>query len=412
MSNITISPTKVTREIGNLLHNNMKFVSTIERYYDPTTPGGQRDGGSIQLRIPPKYTTSTGPNLDVQDTTEQQVTLTRGTQRHVDINFTTEELTQDLDDFSSNVLAPAVNVLASVIDYDAMSMALEVYNSVGTYGTTPATALVWLQANAKLSQFGVPTDMRNAALDPTANASTVDGLKGLFNPTTNVARQYVKGMMEAPALGFEGWYMTQNVRKHTTGSGAATSWQVDEPSGTNLVEGTRILDMDGGSASETMTVGDVFTIGSVYAVNPETKQSTGELMQFVVTNAATASSGQITGGTGTGQLQFSPAIYSSASGGLQNVDALPADGAAVTVIGSASTAYPQNLAYHRDAFVLATADLIMPKGVDFAAREVLDGISIRLVRQYRIGNDDIPCRADVLYGYKTRRPEMACRVWG
>jgi hypothetical protein len=161
-----------------------------------------------------------------------------------------------------------------------------------------------------------------------------------------------------------------------------------------------------------MTVGDVFTIAGVYAVNPQTKQSTGELQQFVVTNAATAAGGQITGGTGTGQLQFSPAIYTSSSGALQNVDAMPVDGATVTVTGSASTQYPLNIAYHKDAFVLATTDLIMPDGVDFKARNVVDNISVRLVRQYRIGQDDIPCRIDVLYGYVAHRPEMACRVIG
>jgi hypothetical protein len=343
---------------------------------------------------------------------QESVTLTRGTQRHVDINFTTEELTQDIDDFQESVLNPAVHTLASVVDYDAMSMTNQIYNQVGTPGTTPTTALVWLEANAKMSQFGTPTQNRTAALDPAANAATVDGLKGLFNDQKSVSDQYKNGMMSAMALGYENWFMSQNVRKHTTGSGAAVSWDVDEPSGTNLVEGTRILDMDQGSGTETMTVGDVFTIAGVYAVNPQTKQSTGELQQFVVTNAATAAGGQITGGTGTGQLQFSPAIYTSSSGALQNVDAMPVDGATVTVTGSASTQYPLNIAYHKDAFVLATTDLIMPDGVDFKARNVVDNISVRLVRQYRIGQDDIPCRIDVLYGYVAHRPEMACRVIG
>jgi hypothetical protein len=51
----------------------------------------------------------------------------------------------------------------------------------------------------------------------------------------------------------------------------------------------------------------------------------------------------------------------------------------------------------------------MPKGVDFSAREVLDGISMRIVRQYDISNDTFPCRIDVLYGYKTIRPQFAVR---
>ena len=413
MANTILTPTAVTREVGVILHNSLRFCRNINRQYDNShMMTGQRDGGSIKLRLPNKYTTSTGAALSIQDTTESSETLTRGTQRHVDTNFTTDELTQSLDDFSMRVLEPATKTLASVIDYDAMTTVLSVGNSVGTPGTTPATALVWLQAGQKLNEFATPDGPRYAALNPAANAASVDGLKGLFHAGDKISSQFTSGHMGLNTLGFDEWFMTQSVRTHTTGSGAATSWLVDEPGGTNLVEGTRILDMDGGAGTETMTVGDVFTIANVFAVNPENKQSTGELMQFVVTNAATAAGGQITGGTGAGQLQFAPAIYSSASGGLQNVDALPIDNAAVTVVGGASTQYPQNVVFHRDAFVLGTADLEMPQGVHWSAREVVDDISIRAVRQYRIGTDDIPCRFDVLYGYVTWRPEMACRVWG
>lgn len=414
MSNTILTPTKVVREIGVLLHNNVVFCRNINLQYDKSnTIGGQKDGGSVQLRLPNKYTTTTGAAMSAQDTTEETVTLTRTTQRHVDINFTTAELSQELDDFSDRILKPATATLASTIDHDAMSMVTGIANSVGTPGTTPSTALVFLQAGAKMDDFGTPRDgMRYAGLDPTANASTIDGLKGLFHSSDKIGSQYKEGIMGTNVLGFKEWFISQNVRKLTTGSGAATSWLVDEPSSTNLVEGSRILDMDGGSTSETMVVGDVFTIAGVNAVNPETKQDTGSLQQFVVTNAATASSGQITGGTGTGQLQFWPALYTSASGALQTVTAMPSDNDAVTVLGSASTAYPQNICFHRDAFAMATTDLEIPEGVHFTSRAVVDNISIRIVRQYRIGTDDIPCRADVLYGYTPFRREMACRVWG
>lgn len=413
MSNTILTPTVVTREIGVILHNNMPFCRSINRQYDNSHQmTGQRDGGSIKLRLPNQYTTSTGAALDIQDTTETSRTLNRTTQRHVDMNFSTAELTQNLDDFSERILMPATTTLASNIDYDAMSMVTQVGNSVGTPGTTPATALVWLQAGAKLSDFATPASQRSAVLDPNANASTVDGLSGLFHSSADISKQNKTGFMAMNVLGIGEWAMSQNVRDHTTGSGAATSWLVDEPSGTNLAEGSRILDMDGGSASETLLAGDVFTIAGVYSVNPETKKTNSSLQQFVVTNAATASSGQITGGTGTGQLQFWPPLYSSSSGALQNISEMPSNNDAVTVVGSASTVYPQNVVYHKDAFVLATTDLEMPDGVDFKAREVVDDISIRVVRQYRIGNDDIPCRCDVLYGYVAYRREMAARVWG
>ena len=87
-----------------------------------------------------------------------------------------------------------------------------------------------------------------------------------------------------------------------------------------------------------------------------------------------------------------------------------ANGAAITKLGGASAVYRPSLAYHKNAFAFATADLQMPEGVDFSAREVYDGISMRMVRQYVISSDTFPCRLDVLYGYKTIRAQLAARI--
>ena len=402
MANTILTPTVVTREVARILHNNVTFIRNIDRQYDNSQKAtGQRDGGSIKIRLPNKYTTDTGAALAIQDTVETSVTLTRGTQRHVDTNFTTDELTQSLDDFSKRILEPSVSTLASVTDYDAMSMYNQVYNQVGAAGTVPASALVLLQAHEKLSNFATPITPRYACVNPAANAAIVNGLSGLFNSQGVVGKQYKTGMMGINTLGYKEFSSTQNVRTHTTGSAAAASVLVDDQA---IAEGDSGLIMDAGGNAGTILKGDVFTIAAVYAVNPETKQSTGQLQQFTCTANITADAG--------GQfaaVQFSPAVYAG-SDGLQNVDALPADDAAVTITGAASTQYAQNLAFHPEAFVFATADLEMPQGVHFSAREVMDSLSIRCVRQYRIGTDDIPCRFDILYGYVAVRPEMACRI--
>ena len=143
--------------------------------------------------------------------------------------------------------------------------------------------------------------------------------------------------------------------------------------------------------------GDVITIAGVFAVHPETKQNTGVLQQFVVGSGATTTSWPI-----------SPAIV--ATGAAQNVNAAAADNSAITFLGTANTAVGTSMLYQAGAFAFATADLVMPTGVDFAKREVLDGISMRIVRQYDINADKFPARLDVLYGYKTLRPQLACRL--
>jgi hypothetical protein len=114
--------------------------------------------------------------------------------------------------------------------------------------------------------------------------------------------------------------------------------------------------------------------------------------------------------SGAGNVTVSP-IY-SATQALATVNTLPGNSKAIIFVGTASTQYAQNLVYHKDAITFATADLLLPQGVDMASRQVHNGISLRVVRQYDINNDRLPCRIDVLYGYSTIRPQMAVRMWG
>jgi hypothetical protein len=404
MSNSNLTPTVVTKEALTILHNNLVFTRNVNRQYDDSnTVGGQKNGGSVKVRLPNKYITSTGAALDVQDNAENSVTLTQTTQRHVDTNFTTSELTNDIDTFSERILQPGISVLASMFDYDMMAIAYKgVANSVGTPGTTPATTAPLLDAHKYMNYFGTPQSQRCMVMNPDANAGLVAGLQGLFNPQGKIAENYNSGVMSMNQLGYRELAMSQSTPTHTNGAFGGTVL-ID---GTVSTEGSTTIHVDAlTAAAAELKAGDTFTVAAVYSVNPETKQSTGKLQQFTLTADATAASNEV-------DLIVTPAMYTSASGGLQNIDAFPQDGAAVTFVGTASTAYPQNLAFHKDFMCVGTTDLEMPDGVHFSARQVMDGVSMRLVRQYRIGNDDIPCRIDILYGGVVARGETACRVWG
>jgi hypothetical protein len=242
---------------------------------------------------------------------------------------------------------------------------------------------------------------RYATVNPAANAALVNGLSGFFNPTGTISRQFKTGMMGEGVFGFDEMNMSQSIVNHTTGSRAGTIL-VNE---TVATQGQATITLDGLTSTTTVTVGDVFTIAGVFAVNPQTRLSTGSLQQFVVTAAQTAS------GSDMANMAISPPMYTAANA-LATIDAFPANNAAVTFVGTASTVYPQNLVYHKNAITLATADLLLPQGVDMASRQVHNGISMRIVRQYDINNDRMPCRVDVLYGFNTIRPPMACRIWG
>ena len=400
MSNSLLTIDMITRKSLEILENNLVITRTINRQYDDSfAKSGAKIGSTLRIRLPDRALVTDGAALQVQDDVEQNTSLTVSSQKHIGINFTTAELTMQLDDFAERVLKPRISQLAASIDADVANSFQNIFQSVGTPGTTPGTSLVLLQAQQKLNEAAAVMSPRYATVNPAANAALVEGMKGLFNPVSTISKQFKSGLMGEGILGYEELNMSQSIKQHTTGSrtGSHTVTTTVSTQGASTIAIT-------GTGSQVIKKGDVFTISSVFAVNPQTRESTGSLQQFVATADATATGGAYT-------VSVSPAIY-TASQALATVDSFPQSGATVTFLGSASTQYPQNLIYHKDAITFATADLVMPQGVDMASRQVHNGISMRIVRQYDINNDRMPCRIDVLYGYGVIRPQMAVRMWG
>jgi hypothetical protein len=400
MSNSILTIDMITRKALEILENNLVLTRNVNRQYDDSfAVEGAKIGSTLRIRLPDRALVTDGAALQVQDDNEQYTTLTVSSQKHIGVNFTSAELTMQLDDFAERVLKPRISQLASSVDADVANSYKGIYNSVGTPGTTPSTSLVLLQAQQKLNENAATMSPRYATVNPAANAGLVEGMKGLFNPTDTISRQFKNGMMGEGVLGFDEVNMSQSIKQHLTGDWG-TSITVTS---TVSTQGQATLPISFTGSSKTWNVGDVFTIAGVYAVNPQTRESTGSLQQFTVTAA--------TSGSSTATLSISPALY-TADQALATVNAFPQASAVVTMVGSAATSYAQNLVYHKDAITFATADLLLPQGVDMAARAVHNGISLRVVRQYDINNDRMPCRIDVLYGYSTIRPQMGCRIWG
>ena len=399
MANSILTIDMITRKALEILENNLVLTRNVNRQYDDSfAVEGAKIGSTLRIRLPDRALVTDGAALQVQDDNEQYTTLTVNNQKHIGVNFTSAELTMQLDDFAERVLKPRISQLASSIDADVANAYKTIGNSVGTPGTTPATSLVLLQAQQKLNENAAVMSPRYATVNPAANAGLVEGMKGLFNPTDTISKQFKNGMMGMGVLGFDEVNMSQSIKQHTTGTRIATG---NTTGAAVTSEGASTLTLTVGSG-ELIAVGDVFTIADCYAVNPQTRESTGSLFQFVALASSTT--------TTTATVTVAP-MYSAAHA-LATMLTLPANSKAVVFLGTASTQYPQNLVYHKDAITFATADLLLPQGVDMAARAVHNGISLRVVRQYDINNDRMPCRIDVLYGYSTIRPQMACRLWG
>ena len=402
MSNSILTIDMITRKALEILENNLVLTRNVNRQYDDSfAVEGAKIGSTLRIRLPDRALVTDGAALQVQDDNEQYTTLSVASQKHIGVNFTSAELTMQLDDFAERVLKPRISQLASSIDADVANSYKSIYSSVGTPGTTPSTSLVLLQAQQKLNENAAVMSPRYATVNPAANAGLVEGMKGLFNPTDTISRQFKNGMMGMGVLGFEEINMSQSIKQFTTGSRNSTG-----TTGAAVTsEGSTTIVLAGVGNALTIKAGDVFTVADCYAVNPQTRESTGSLQQFVVVADVTSSAG------GAATVTVSPAMYTSTHA-LATIDSFPASGAVTTFVGAASSQYPQNLVYHKDAITFATADLLMPQGVDMASRQVHNGISMRIVRQYDINNDRLPCRIDVLYGYSVIRPQMGVRLWG
>ena len=436
MSNSLLTVTQITREALRVLHNNLAFLKGVNRQYaSEFGKTGAKIGTTVNIRKPNRYFVRKGDAMQTQGTTETYVPLTLSTKWGTDISFNSTELTLSLDDFSKRILTPAMARIASQIDQDCLQGAITgsfvsnngalasagspVFNMVGTAGVTPGTPggsatglsqynapIAYLNAGMVMDNNATPRDEnRRCLLSPAAMAQSVSGLSGLFNDASTIGDQYKKGIL-GNALGFE-FCMDQNVYTYTSGS-------LTSLANITLTAGSAVAASS--QTSGTVTPGMIFHFASgCNSVNPENQQSTGFPQQFVVTaNSRTADGSYDLSVVADRNLNIYPTPVVAAAGVANGtVTAIP--GAGAVVIDSqaaASTGYQQSLAYHQDAFTFATADLEIPGGVDFAAREVYDGISMRIVRQYAIGTDEMPCRIDVLGGFANLRPELACRITG
>ncbi|THD80629.1 MAG: hypothetical protein E7812_07825 [Phenylobacterium sp.] len=389
MANAILTPTAVTREALRVLHQKLNFVGSITREYDDSfARQGAKVGDTLKVRLPNQFVVRTGPTLAAQDTTETSADLKVQTQKGVDLNFTSVDLTLSLDEFADRILEPAMSVLAANIEADAMTMYKDVWNQVNNQGSATTFSKV-LQGRKILVDNLAPLAGRTCNLNTQDNVDLVDALKGLFNDQGSISKQNREGYMGRTA----GFDFMENTLWPTHPRGAANTAYV--VNGAGQTGATLAVSTGAGAAVR----GDSFTIAGVFRVHPETKAATSILQPFVLTADYAG---------GAGNLAISPAIVTS--GATQNVSAGPAAGAQITFAGTANTPHGISMAYQKGAFAFASADMVMPKGVDFAAREVFDGVSMRIVRQYDINNDKFPCRLDVLYGYKTLRPQLACRL--
>lgn len=404
MANSLVTIDMVTREALRIAHEKCQFIGTVDRSYDDSfAKTGAKGGSALRVRKPNQYTRTTGSRvMDVQDQSEITQSITLATQDHVDMRFNSAELALSIDEISKRYIEPAMSVLVSGIESDFLAFATKAtYNTAGTAGTPPVDLVAVGAARAKLNQSLAPKDgNRYIQADSTTMGGMVNGLKGLFQDSTQIKEQYREGMIGRTAMA--DWY--ENDRMWTLTNGSDVTGTLDAAS--LVTDGGSTMDMHTTIAVTAQVVGQVFTVAGVYACHPETKALLpgSPLQQFTITaiGATTTTVSPTTYWTGPRKN-----VVTSTAG---TVSAATFNSATLTFVGAASTSYLQNLMYHKEAFQFVTADLPLMASSEKCVRRQQDGLSLRVWQDSDIRNDELLMRIDILYGMAALRPEWACRI--
>lgn len=405
--NVLLTPDMIANEILRVLHANLTFLKKVDRQYDSSFGiKGAQIGSTLRIKKPPRYTVNTGAVISsFEGSVETVVPLTISTQKNIPIQFSSEELTLHINDFSQQFIMPAMKQMASTVEADVINqMIKQVPNQVGSW-LSPLNAMrPVLRAGQIMTDSLALLQDRTFMINTASRVELIDSLKGLSESSGSIASQYKEGVV-AHVGGFD--FIESTLLPTQTPANWSGTPQV---AGVTGLEGTSSINTNGWNASQpAVNTGDILTFANVYAVHPETKVNLGYLKQFAAAAPATAD------GTGAVAITLTQPFISAANntlgGGFQNVSSLPITGAAITVAGTPATPYGLNLAYTKESFTFATADLVdVSNDGAWCGRANIDGISVRIARQWVIGTDQRPARIDILYGCAALYPELACRV--
>lgn len=389
---------------AQMLTDELQFTKSIDKAPSEDYDGknGYSAGDTVYISKPARFIPTNNLDItsDIQDVVEEKVPLTLDTISTVAVDIDSLEFATEiqLKSVAERILKPAMSAIAQDVESQFLTKAVNAtYNSVGTAGSTTFDVSTVLSSRTLLNKNLAPKDSnRYLLLESEAGASAVNARKGLFQDSTEIANQYKNGFV-GRADGFT-WLENELLPTHTNGNDVTFEVRT-----TVSTQGQSTLVVEGlTTTTGTVKKGTVFTVAGVYAVHPQTKEVQTRLQQFVVTADATAD------GSGYATLSVSPAMYTT--GSLKNIASFPQDGNAITPVGSASTGYVQNMAYHKSAFRMVSVPLIMPQKAEFAAQETVDGITVAIIRDFDIKSRKMITRIDFLGAIAAVRPEWACRI--
>lgn len=383
MANTFLTPSVIGREALMILENELVLSNLVHRGHTKEFSGAKK-GDTITVRGPASFTAQEfSSSITVQDATETSTSLVL--EKHFDVSFsvTAKDLTLELEEFSNQLIRPAVVALAQGLDAYAHEKYVEIPNSVGTAGDPPDSLADLAAVDKKMNDLKIPMGRdRFAVVDSQAKADMM-GITAVHQ--ANIRNDGGLALREAHmgrVMGID-WYMSQNVKTHTLGTLSDGTNMACLVNNASVAIGDTTLACDETTLTGTVVIGDTFTVA-------------GDTQQYVITAAATAATNAIT-------LTFTPAAKVAW-----------ANNAAVTFVvdGVATDTYVSNLALHRNAMTLAIVPLELPSGATRAQYIGDRNLGIRVVHDYNITTKTDTISLDFLAGAKVQQPELGTRIFG
>lgn len=400
MSNVgqALTHQMVAREAAKILlesNNVFTHINTDRKREFGEEVNGYKKGDTVKVMVPPVPVTYAGATFagggSAPQAKESYVDLTVDQQLHVPLTFTAKEKKLEITEFRERFLRPALTSLASMVNAVCLrEMYYQTPYVVGAWGTVPSSRTPWRNAASMLDRFLAPEDSRYAHISVDANDALAEANASLFHTSDELRGEFSKNAIGMFA-GLE-FYKQLSLPVHSNGAGAG--YLVDGASQVGAV-----LNVKTGTGA--ITKGSTITIAGVNAVHPITGEDLGIPARFVVADNVSS---------GASEIPIYPALVPNSTSQRGNVTAAPADGAAITIFGTAAEGKRQNLVFHRDAFASAFAPLpVLASCEGYTA--TVKGLSVRVMTFGDGKSDEEHTRIDVLFAKPVAvRPFHACRV--
>ena len=413
-SNITRPLAKVFLQAFESSRVVTKTVNTqlLSGKFNPST------GSNVDFKRPHDYNTIRSSGGDISASTKSDIIAGKATGTVQDYFTAATEWSNiqealELDQLDQ-ILEPMARRLVTDLELDLGAFMRD--NASLNYGDRGTVVDAWSDvagAGAMMDSVGVPmSDEKYYLMNPFTTTALASAQNGLNAADGLVRTAWEKAQISSNFGGMRA--LTSNaLSSYTSGSTTDRAGTLNgAPDATyvtakDTMQQTLVL---AGLGTGTIKAGDQVTIAGVNRLNVSTREqildATGAAVLWTGTVIA-----DVTIAANAATIVVSGAAIYEANGQYNNVDAAPASGAVVTILGAASTVYQPNMFYSKQAFGLGTVKLPKLYSTDTVAT-TSDGMSIR-VSKYSDGDANTQkIRFDLLPAYACFNPLFSGQGYG